>query len=482
MYSKVYLILLLIGNPLFSEESNEQSAPSREDLIGHYIGSNEDRTVSIELGQFIYKFFSFEDFVTIESFDKGEMGHWSNEGTTIEFDDPKHVLNIKEDGTLVYGEENLVLKSVGPNFLGVLFHFNSSVKNDQYTAHYVSDGLLNIQKDFSEGVELTFTDDALHLHNMGYMYQTGTKYNGGRSEGMTGMTDQILNDESREGLIDYAKAYEYYSKAAEKGYVPSIFNLAVYHEEGTHVEKDIIKAVELYRKAADMGHTFSEKTLGNYLYSGAEGIPINKEEARRYWRLAANKGNRVAQFNLAHSILIDPESSDDQWSEACNLIWRSALRDYPRAFYSLYSIALENEEEWDENITRIATSFLLNAAHLGDSMAINYLRKLHGGLEDEKYRATPDSRNKDPADPAPTVVDTNSITLSANGASVYVAVMQKNDGELIYRGDIEVDIPVTLDKSGPVEIIFTQGEHLVIESGDKRFRPRTSGAAKITFE
>ena len=382
MYSKVYLILLLIGNFLFSEESKEQSAPSREDLIGHYIGSNEDRTVSIELGQFIYKFFSFEDSITIESFDKGEMGHWRNDGTTIEFDDPKHVINIQEDGTLVYGEEELVLKSVGPNFLGVMFHFNASVKNDQYAAHYVSDGLLSIQKDFSEGVEQTFTDDALHLHNMGYMYQTGTKYNGGRSEGMTGMTDQILNDESREGLIDYAKAYEYYSKAAEKGYVPSIFNLAVYHEEGTHVEKDIIKAVELYRKAADMGHTYSEKTLGNYLYSGAEGVPINEEEARRYWRLAANKGNRVAQFNLAHSILIDPESSDEQWSEACNLIWRSALRDHPRAFYSLYSIALQGDEEWDDNITYNATSFLLNAAYLGDSLAKNYLRELHEGVED----------------------------------------------------------------------------------------------------
>jgi transcriptional regulator with XRE-family HTH domain len=87
-----------------------------------------------------------------------------------------------------------------------------------------------------------------------------------------------------------------------------------------------------------------------------------------------------------------------------------------------------------------------------------------------------------PADPLPTVVDSNSITLLANGGNVYVTVTQKNDGNRIYRGAIEVDNPLSLDKSGPVEIMFTRGEHLVIKTGDELFRPRDSGAAKIIIE
>ena len=87
-----------------------------------------------------------------------------------------------------------------------------------------------------------------------------------------------------------------------------------------------------------------------------------------------------------------------------------------------------------------------------------------------------------PADPMPAIVDSNSVTLFAKGGSVYVTVTQKNDGERIYRGAIEVDSPLTLDKSGPIEIMFTRGEYLVIESGDERFRPSASGAAKITIE
>jgi len=82
----------------------------------------------------------------------------------------------------------------------------------------------------------------------------------------------------------------------------------------------------------------------------------------------------------------------------------------------------------------------------------------------------------------PAAVDANSVTLLANGGSVYVAVTQKSDGQRIYRGSVEIDNPLTLEKSGPVEIRFTRGEHLVIESGGERFRPSASGAAKITID
>ena len=87
-----------------------------------------------------------------------------------------------------------------------------------------------------------------------------------------------------------------------------------------------------------------------------------------------------------------------------------------------------------------------------------------------------------PADPTPAVVNSSSVTLFAKGGSVYVNVTQKNDGKRIYRGAIEVGSPLALDKSGPVEIIFTRGEYLVIETGDERFRPSASGAAKITID
>jgi transcriptional regulator with XRE-family HTH domain len=108
-----------------------------------------------------------------------------------------------------------------------------------------------------------------------------------------------------------------------------------------------------------------------------------------------------------------------------------------------------------------------------------------GGSSDDTIESPELSDNTEitqAADPTPTVIDSNNITLFANGGSVYVTVTQKNDGNRIYRGAIKVDSPLTLDKIGPVEIVFTRGEHLVIEAGDERFRPSASGAAKITIE
>ena len=66
MIKRHYLIFSLFSFLLlslaFGEDSKEETVISREDLVGHYIGSNEDQMVWIELGQFIYKFFRFEDF------------------------------------------------------------------------------------------------------------------------------------------------------------------------------------------------------------------------------------------------------------------------------------------------------------------------------------------------------------------------------------------------------------------------------------
>ena len=95
-----------------------------------------------------------------------------------------------------------------------------------------------------------------------------------------------------------------------------------------------------------------------------------------------------------------------------------------------------------------------------------------------------DAEIAQPADPSYAIEDSNSVTLFAKGGMVYVDVTQKNDGECIYRGQIQVDSPLTLVKSGPVQITCSRGEYLEIESGGKRFgpSPSESGAAIITIE
>lgn len=89
---------------------------------------------------------------------------------------------------------------------------------------------------------------------------------------------------------------------------------------------------------------------------------------------------------------------------------------------------------------------------------------------------------EEPIDETPPVVaDSNSITLVASG-NVYVLVKQQSDNKELYRNTMSEGETVTLEKEGPIDILFTAGENLVIEQGGERFRPNASGTAKITLQ
>lgn len=60
---------------------------------------------------------------------------------------------------------------------------------------------------------------------------------------------------------EYDKAFEYYQKAAEKGYAQAQFTLGVCYFNGDDVEKDLSEAVKWYRKAADQGHAEAQNAL-----------------------------------------------------------------------------------------------------------------------------------------------------------------------------------------------------------------------------
>jgi len=79
-----------------------------------------------------------------------------------------------------------------------------------------------------------------------------------------------------------------------------------------------------------------------------------------------------------------------------------------------------------------------------------------------------------------TPASSNSVTLRASG-NVYVLVRQKEDDSELYRKTMSEGESVTLEKSGPVDILFTAGENLIIEHGGERMRPSSSGTAKITI-
>ncbi|MFP4157591.1 MAG: helix-turn-helix domain-containing protein [Opitutales bacterium] len=83
-----------------------------------------------------------------------------------------------------------------------------------------------------------------------------------------------------------------------------------------------------------------------------------------------------------------------------------------------------------------------------------------------------------PTDPEATGADT--VTLTASG-NVYVLVKQQEDNAELFRKTMSEGERVTLDKEGPVDILFTAGEFLTIEHDGERLRPSSPGTAKISL-
>lgn len=74
----------------------------------------------------------------------------------------------------------------------------------------------------------------------------------------------------------------------------------------------------------------------------------------------------------------------------------------------------------------------------------------------------------------------NELKLIASG-TVYVLVKQQSDNAILYRDTMSAGETVSITKDGPVDILFTAGENIVIEQAGERMRPNSDGTAKITL-
>ena len=73
------------------------------------------------------------------------------------------------------------------------------------------------------------------------------------------------------------------------------------------------------------------------------------------------------------------------------------------------------------------------------------------------------------------------ITLTATG-NVYVLVKQRKDNKELLRKTLGEGEKLTFTKSGPIDILFTASEHLIIiNSEGERLNPKSKGTAKITI-
>ncbi|MGB7756567.1 MAG: SH3 domain-containing protein [Salinisphaera sp.] len=100
---------------------------------------------------------------------------------------------------------------------------------------------------------------------------------------------------------DYAKARQWYEKAAAQHYARAEHNLGIMYEAGKGVPRDLDKAAHWFRRGADDGQTASQNNLA-VLYMKGEGVPQNTGKAAFWAARAAAGGNSAAIDNLPRII------------------------------------------------------------------------------------------------------------------------------------------------------------------------------------
>ena len=128
----------------------------------------------------------------------------------------------------------------------------------------------------------------------------GDMYFNGRAEGA------ILSPSDRESVEYgvgvpryYAKAANWYRRAADLGHPPAHTRLSFMYTNGLGVAEDLAEAARLNRLAAEKDYAPAQYGLGAAYYGGY-GVSKDLAEAAKWFRLAAEHGDSDSQLLLAH--------------------------------------------------------------------------------------------------------------------------------------------------------------------------------------
>lgn len=97
---------------------------------------------------------------------------------------------------------------------------------------------------------------------------------------------------------DYAKAMEWYQKAAEQGSSAAQNNIGVMYQRGEGVNRDYVQAYRWFKAAAEAGNVDGQHNLGD-LYQRGFGVPQDFSQAVIWYTKAAMQGDVEAQNKLA---------------------------------------------------------------------------------------------------------------------------------------------------------------------------------------
>ena len=137
------------------------------------------------------------------------------------------------------------------------------------------------------------------------------------------------------------KAAKLYKRAVELGMVDSMVNLSQLYWDGAGVKVDEKKSIQLLRLAADRGNAVAQMRLGSRLNDiGCQDLESQKEIVK-YFTLAAEQGHPIAEVLVATFFMQGAKGVPKDYEEARRWLERAAAKGVPEA------IELLEHDDWD---------------------------------------------------------------------------------------------------------------------------------------
>lgn len=134
--------------------------------------------------------------------------------------------------------------------------------------------------------------------------------------------------------MDPVCAFEWFKRAADKGYTPAEYAVAGCYHTGRGVGENEGDAFEYYKCAADKGHVSAQYMLG-CCYENGWGTNQDEDEAVRYYQKAAKKGHTNAEYSLGYYFKGEGENDEKYYSAAVKYLKRAADKEHREAQYFL---------------------------------------------------------------------------------------------------------------------------------------------------
>ncbi|MGN7414625.1 metallophosphoesterase [Paenibacillus sp. SAF-068] len=119
----------------------------------------------------------------------------------------------------------------------------------------------------------------------------------------------LLDSENNVNETDVVRAVRLLEKAEKSGSIKAKILLGEIYLDGEHVDKNIKKGLGYLNDAIALNDSEAMRELG-YRYLNGIGLPINKEQARKWLEKSVFLGNKLAKTILGHGIILNKLNLD----------------------------------------------------------------------------------------------------------------------------------------------------------------------------